>query len=103
MNTNLRQTKKGSLSNTNLEMNLHNLQQIRPLKMLENDTQTRVPDILAATLTFLPLAIFTVALRLWVRTRMVNALGWDDTLMVFALVRTLRISSNTQMLIVLPS
>jgi hypothetical protein len=64
--------------------------------MSGNDTQTRVPDILAATLTFLPLAIFTVALRLWVRTRMVNALGWDDSLMVFALVRTLGISSDTK-------
>jgi hypothetical protein len=63
--------------------------------MSENDTQTRVPDILAATLTFLPLAVFTVALRLWVRIRMVNALGWDDGLIVFALVRTLGISSDT--------
>jgi hypothetical protein len=54
--------------------------------MSENDTQTRVPDILAATLIFLPLAVFTVTLRLWVRKRMVNALGWDDTLIVIALV-----------------
>ena len=71
--------------------------------MSVNDTQTRVPDILAATLTFLPLAIFTVALRLWVRIRMVNALGWDDTLIVFALVRRLEISSSAQLLMVIPS
>jgi hypothetical protein len=67
--------------------------------MYENDTQTRVPDILAATLTFLPLAVFTVGLRLWVRTRMVNALGWDDVLIVFSLVRNLGTLSDDETLI----
>lgn len=69
--------------------------------MAENDTQTRVPDILAATLTLLPLAIFTVALRLWVRKRMMNALGWDDTFIVLALVRILKVSSYVQRLTII--
>lgn len=51
------------------------------------DTSTRVPAILAATLTFLPVAVFTVALRLWVRTKMVKCLGYDDLFIVLALVR----------------
>jgi len=51
-----------------------------------DDTQTRVPEILAATLTFLPLAIITVGLRFWVRTHMIRCLGLDDIFIGIALV-----------------
>jgi hypothetical protein len=50
--------------------------------------ETKQPELIASVAAFLPLAIATVALRIWVRTRMIQNFGWDDCTMIIALVRT---------------
>jgi hypothetical protein len=47
---------------------------------------SRQPYQIAITSVFLPLAIFAVAVRIWVRKRMINAVGGDDYMMLIALV-----------------
>lgn len=43
-------------------------------------------DLLIAQLTLLPLAMLALVARLWVRILVVNRAGWDDLLMVVAMV-----------------
>jgi hypothetical protein len=54
--------------------------------------QTKAPQQIAAVSVFLPLAITAVVVRIWIRNRMINSLGWDDAMMVVALVRQLLIT-----------
>ena len=50
--------------------------------------QTKAPQQIAAVSAFLPLALAAVAIRIWIRSRMIGGgLGWDDVMMVVALVR----------------
>lgn len=42
--------------------------------------------IIAVAATFMTIAFITVALRCYVRLRLVKAFGWDDTSMVVAMV-----------------
>jgi hypothetical protein len=49
--------------------------------------QTKAPQQIAAVSVFLPLAVVAVAIRLWIRIRMIHSFGWDDIMMVVALVR----------------
>ena len=53
---------------------------------MARQSQTKAPQQVAAVSVFLPLALGAVALRLWIRTRMIKSLGWDDYMMVVALV-----------------
>jgi hypothetical protein len=48
--------------------------------------ETKQPELIASVSVFLPLAIAAVALRIWVRTRMIRNFGWDDVTMIVALV-----------------
>jgi len=48
--------------------------------------ETRAPELIVSVAVFLPLALIAVAVRLWVRTRMIRNFGWDDGMMVLALV-----------------
>jgi hypothetical protein len=48
--------------------------------------QTKAPQQIAAVAVFLPLALLTVVIRIWIRSRMINSFGWDDVMMVVALV-----------------
>jgi cation-transporting ATPase 13A1 len=43
-------------------------------------------SIFVVTLVFLILSFISVALRCFVRLRLVRAFGWDDSLMVLAMV-----------------
>jgi hypothetical protein len=53
---------------------------------MARQNQTKAPQQIAAVSVFLPLAMGAVALRMWIRTRMIKSLGWDDYMMVVALV-----------------
>lgn len=44
------------------------------------------PVILGATLTVTIAALITMATRLYVRTRMIRNIGWDDYVMTLAMV-----------------
>jgi hypothetical protein len=46
----------------------------------------RSQAILVVTVVFLAISLVSVALRCFVRTRVVRAFGWDDTLMLIAMV-----------------
>ena len=48
--------------------------------------QTKAPQQIAAVSIFLPLALAAVVLRVWIRTRMIKSFGWDDIMMIVALV-----------------
>lgn len=48
--------------------------------------ETRAQELIASVSVFLPLAIAAVAVRLWVRARMIRNFGWDDGMMIIALV-----------------
>lgn len=48
--------------------------------------QTKAPQQIAAVSVFLPLALIAVAVRMWIRTRMIRNVGWDDWMMILALV-----------------
>ncbi|RDI83214.1 hypothetical protein Vi05172_g6947 [Venturia inaequalis] len=49
---------------------------------MARQSQTKAPQQIAAVSVFLPLALGAVAFRLWIRTRMVKSLGWDDYMMM---------------------
>lgn len=51
------------------------------------DPETRGPTLLIAELTIMPLAFVVLALRLYCRIIKVRNSGWDDWLMVIAMVR----------------
>jgi hypothetical protein len=53
---------------------------------MARQSQTKAPQQVAAVSVFLPLALGAVLVRLWIRTRMIKSLGWDDYMMVVALV-----------------
>lgn len=44
-------------------------------------------SIIAVTAVFLGISLVAVSLRCFVRLRLVKAFGWDDTVMVLAMVR----------------
>lgn len=46
----------------------------------------RGPEILAICGSLVGVALFTVALRIWVRAAMIKHVGWDDYIMVAAMV-----------------
>jgi hypothetical protein len=46
----------------------------------------RSQAILVVTVVFLAISLVSVGLRCFVRTRVVRAFGWDDTLMLIAMV-----------------
>lgn len=48
--------------------------------------EDRSLTIFIVTLVFLIVSFIAVALRCFVRLRLVKAFGWDDALMVFAMV-----------------
>ena len=48
--------------------------------------ETRAPELITSVAVFLPLALAAVAVRLWVRCRMIRNFGWDDGMMLMALV-----------------
>jgi hypothetical protein len=50
--------------------------------------QTKAPQQIAAVCVFLPLALVAVVIRISIRRRMISSLGWDDVMMVVALVRS---------------
>jgi hypothetical protein len=52
----------------------------------EHETQSRQAYQIASSSIFLALAIPTVALRIWVRSRISRSLGADDAMMVLALI-----------------
>jgi hypothetical protein len=52
--------------------------------------QTKAPQQIAAVSIFLPLALLAVVIRIWIRSRMIRSLGWDDVMMVVALVSSER-------------
>jgi hypothetical protein len=52
----------------------------------DGKTASRQPYQIAVTAVFLSLSIPAVALRIWIRRWMINSLGWDDYMMVVALV-----------------
>jgi hypothetical protein len=47
---------------------------------------SRSKAILIVTSIFLGISLISVALRIFVRTRIVRAFGWDDSIMVLAMV-----------------
>jgi hypothetical protein len=47
---------------------------------------SRSKAILIVTSIFLAISLISVALRIFVRTRVVRAFGWDDSIMVLAMV-----------------
>lgn len=49
--------------------------------------ETKAPELIASVSVFLPLAIAAVALRIWVRVKLIRNFGWDDIMMIVALVR----------------
>ena len=49
---------------------------------------SRSKAILIVTSIFLAISLISVALRIFVRTRIVRAFGWDDSIMVLAMVST---------------
>jgi hypothetical protein len=49
---------------------------------------SRSKAVLIVTSVFLAISLISVALRIFVRTRIVRAFGWDDTIMVVAMVST---------------
>jgi hypothetical protein len=49
---------------------------------------SRSRAILVVTSVFLGISLVSVALRIFVRTRIVRAFGWDDSIMVLAMVST---------------
>ncbi|QDS77659.1 hypothetical protein FKW77_002991 [Venturia effusa] len=53
---------------------------------MDHLSQTKAPQQIAAVSVFLSLALGAVALRLWIRARMIKSLGWDDYMMVVALI-----------------
>lgn len=48
----------------------------------------RGPEILAVCGSLCGLALLTVVLRIWVRASMIKHVGWDDWVMVAAMVRS---------------
>lgn len=54
--------------------------------------ETKQPELIASVAVFLPLAVSTVVLRIWVRTRLSQNFGWDDITMILALVSSLIVS-----------
>jgi hypothetical protein len=56
----------------------------------------RGPELLAVCSLFVAMAFVSVALRCYVRLRLVKAFGWDDGFMVLALVSCLRRVRNSQ-------
>lgn len=50
-------------------------------------TDDRSLSVKVVAAVFLPVASVAVILRCYVRLRIVRAFGWDDGMMVFALVR----------------
>lgn len=48
-------------------------------------------QIFVVTLVFLIISFISVCLRCFVRLRLVRAFGWDDGLMVFAMVYRMRL------------
>ena len=59
----------------------------------ENDT-SRSEMLLLTSSTCLILAWISVSLRVWVRAVMIKSFGWDDSLMVLALVRLALLQIN---------
>lgn len=51
---------------------------------------SRSQAILVVTVVFLALSLVSVGLRCFVRTRVVRAFGWDDNLMLIAMVSDAR-------------
>ena len=54
------------------------------------DLEGRSKTIFVVTVIFLCLSFVAVCLRCFVRIKVVKAFGWDDALMVFAMVCTIR-------------
>lgn len=50
--------------------------------MAHDNGQSRGPAILTVCILFLALSWITMVLRLYVRTKMLNSLGWDDATML---------------------
>ena len=48
--------------------------------------QNKGPVYLAVALTFCAVALVFVLLRMYVRTRMLRSMGWDDAFVCFAMV-----------------
>ncbi|KIW05020.1 hypothetical protein, variant 2 [Verruconis gallopava] len=48
--------------------------------------ETKAPQLIASVSVFLPLAIAAVVMRIWVRIKMIRNFGWDDVMMVVALL-----------------
>lgn len=63
---------------------------------------SRAPELIASVAVFLPLAITAVAVRLWVRLRMIKNFGWDDAMMMMALVCILPIAVLLKLLLTKP-
>ena len=55
------------------------------MDMVDDDSRSRA--ILIVTTIFLAISLVTVGLRCFVRKHVVRAFGWDDILMVVAMVR----------------
>jgi len=54
------------------------------LAAVNDDSRSRA--ILVVTVVFLAISIISVGLRCFARTRIVQAFGWDDRLMLLAMV-----------------
>lgn len=54
-----------------------------------NLDESRIKAILIVTCVFLAISLVSVILRCFVRTRIVRAFGWDDGVMVLAMVSRL--------------
>lgn len=68
---------------------------------MARQSQTKAPQQIAAVSVFLPLALGAVALRLWIRTQMIKSLGWDDYMMIVALVSwKSSLSSNLKLMVI---
>jgi hypothetical protein len=52
--------------------------------MADHDDRSR--QLRAVAITFIPLVCMTMALRCYMRAKVIRALGWDDGVMVMALV-----------------
>ena len=52
-------------------------------------SDTNLPTVIATTTILLTLALTTFVLRIWVRTKHMNLLGWDDAAITLAMVLTL--------------
>ena len=53
---------------------------------MDDDDDSRSQAILIVTAVFLAISLISVGLRCFVRTQVVRAFGWDDSLMLVAMV-----------------